>query len=310
MTAQKLKIGFIKLGLKTYFKSGKESNQGSNHELVDVFHIFQDHGHECYMISKSDTEEYQDDGGNVFDWIFVFNGFAPKTLADTNMNMMKQPIEMIKKINKFEGKVAYFWTDVRYDPKKLPITKKMTILSQEPEHYAHLEKLVMYHKSFRLPRIKEIDFGILMNWTEPKRAKNAIMVCNELKQYDPIIIGDWKKKLNEFLTHDVKSTDVLNILDNIKFSWNQTTNPKWVSQKFWEMIMSNVICFHFDSDSDGLVIPAELKVFSADNVRSFIEKYQNEDDYVKILNWQKSLILKEYFDGSFMYKTILSRLQS
>src|SRR3990167_5358852 len=148
-----MKIGFIKLGLKTYFKDGKNSPQGSNHELVSIFEIFTNKGHDCYMISNSDDEYFYKPVkymNNTFDYIFVFNGFAPKTLAKTNMNMLKQPIEMMKIVNKFKGPWAYFWTDVRYNPDNLPITNKnRIILSQEPVHYGHLDKLILYKKKIR-----------------------------------------------------------------------------------------------------------------------------------------------------------------
>lgn len=307
-----MRIGFIKLGLKTYFKTTNKTKQGSGHELPTVWDIFEKKGHHCNMISGSDSPEKQFEGTNLFlfDYLFVFNGFAPKTLDDTNMNMLKQPLAMMKIINSFKGKVVYFWTDPRYDPKLLPITKEMIVLSQEPEYYSHLDKLILYKKEIRPLIHKDIEFAILMNWTERKRANNAITICNVLKKYDPIIIGDWKKKLNEFISHEVVSSDVQSLLDQVKYSWNQTVKLDWISQKFWEMILSNVICFHYNSDMNKLVIPDWLRVNKTEEIKSTIEITDaNILSYQGTLMMQKALIVPEYLDGSFIYNQIIAKIQ-
>jgi hypothetical protein len=298
---KKLKIGFLKLGLKTYFLKNP-GNQGSNHELVSVFKMFQERGHKCFMISNSDlypSIPYTD----ILDYIFVFNGFAPKTLEHTNMNMMKQPIEMIKIINAFHGTFVYFWTDPRYNPDNLPITNKNRIvLSQEPAYYSHLDKIILYGKKNRKKRLKYREFKVIMNNTKGERWNNALKV---IKENNGEIIGDHKdKKTNSAIGFN----NLQSYLDSVKYSWNQTKDSTWTSQKFWEMILSNVICFHYNSDTERLIIPNWLRIDDIKLIPSSIESLKDKEVYKGILRNQKKLILPEYLNGDFIYKIILKKL--
>ena len=301
-----MKIGFIKLGLKTYFKKNG-SGQGSNHELVDIFNIFKNKGHECFMISGSDKYECYVDIKNL-DYIFVFNGFLPTTL-DAKINMMKQPTDMYKILNGYDVPYIYFWTDVRYDIKNIKVVRQPNIiLSQEQENYGHLDKLILYKKKKKLLDKKTNKFGIVMNDTEPKRSKEVLKTLGWLGYGE--IKGKWKNK-NKWLTGELKEEEVNDYLASTKYSYNLATNHEWVSQKFWEMLLNNVICFYKNYDKNNLIIPKNDYRLVRDeiDVEEKIEELdKNVNLYLDFIKKQQNDLKEEYFNGNFIYNLIIKKL--
>lgn len=309
----KLNIGFIKFGLKTYFEEGKNSPQGSNHELVSVWEIMKERGHTCHMISVNDSYPVLKTEFDNLDIIFVFNGPMSNSPSAHKVVMMNNYfLPFVKILNETKVPYIYFRTDPRnlYDIMSNPLIKHKpkAQLTQEPENYGHLDKLILYKKKLRSLKTKDIPFAILMNETNGLRAKNAVKICKALEEYDPVIIGNWKND-NNYVSHPIDSNQLQSFLDQVKYSWNQTVKSNWINQKFWEMILSNVVCLHFNSDSNSLVIPNWLKVDDESMIKSSIELMEKDrQKYDKILNMQKKLIKKEYIDGSLIYETIMSKI--
>lgn len=310
-----MRIGFIKLGLKTYFKSSG-SGEGSNHELVDVFHIFEERGHTCFMLSNNDIDNQWKSNidHEEFDWIFVFNGLIPNKWDNTAF-IMKTSLESLKLLRDHKDiPYAYFWTDPRYDISKNPIFKEIppkVILSQEPKNYAHLDKLILYRKNKPLPFEKNIFFSILMNDTgETVRRKAVNDVINWLHQekYKLRILGNWKKEGYEGIPEE----EVIDYLSRVRYSFNCGKKKDWVSQKYWEMILAGVICFYTNYDSDNLLISPKdnRRVKDGIDVVDRIKMFENDDMiFAEQLYYQHVILKKEYFTGDFVYSKIMEKLK-
>jgi hypothetical protein len=68
--------------------------------------------------------------------------------------------------------------------------------------------------------------------------------------------------------------------------------------------MSNVVCFHFNSDVQNLAIPRFLKVDSVEQIKKIIEG----NEYEELLRQQKLHVKPEYLDGSLIYNTIINKI--
>jgi hypothetical protein len=310
-----MKIGFIKFGLKTYFNKDGNSNQGSNHELVDVFRIFEERDHECIMLSNNDIDEnWLENQNQDFDYIFVFNGLTTNNFS-SKMNMFQGSIESMKFLDSISGNIpwVYFWTDPRYDLEKNVLFKKFPpslILSQEPEHYGHLDKLILYKKE--VPKLinKDIKFGILMNETgEIVRRKALFDVINWLKTekipYE--IKGKWSP-----IASPIAESEVQPYLNRVKYSFNVGKDKNWVSQKYWEMILSGVICFYNNYDDHALLLStgSPLRVVDGIDVVNNVKKFEERDHlYSSGIILQESQIKTTYLDGSFIYGVIMEKLK-
>lgn len=305
-----MNIGFLKFGLKTYFEKDG-TGQGSNHELVDVFNIFKERGHNCQMLSFNDKYDVVSTEG--LDWIFAFNGFLPNTL-ETQMNMLKQPIEMFKLLNSCSVPYAYFWTDKRYDIRDIEVVRQpAVILSQEKENYAHLDKLILYNKKIREVEDKDIEFAILMNNTEPKRSKKLLTFVNWLKDFQDVkVIGDWKKQEDKSIfTGSIAESEVDNYLSRVKFSFNIATNVFWTSQKYYEMLLNNVVCFYHHYDMDNIIMKDDdfRRVYDEINLDDKLTLIKKDIDlYNTILKNQRLELKPEFFDGSLVYNTIMDKI--
>lgn len=304
-----MRIGFAKLGLKTYFNESKSKCEGYNHELLDVFDMFEKRGHECVMLSVSDKHEIY--RGTDLDCIFLFNGPLPKLESGRKYMLFKNyAFPIIDYINSNNIPYVYFWTDYRYDIRENKLIRKPSIiLSQEKENYGHLEKLILYGKSKQELVEKDIKLGILMNETEPKRSKEVLKALNWLEYGE--IRGKWKNS-NKFLKESINENELNNYLSRVKYSYNLATNKKWVSQKYWEMILNNVVCFYKDYDEDKLCLSEHidgLRVIDAIDLGEKIDKLENnEEEYKATIELQQNLLEEQYFNGDFMYRFILDKL--
>jgi len=300
-----MKIGFFKMGLKTYFEKDKSKAEGFNHELCDIFDIFEKQGHECVMLSVSD--KYKKYEGTDLDYIFLFNGPTPTTESGRKMMMFKNySFPIIDFINSNNIPYVYFWTDCRYDIRenKLFNRQPQLILSQESEHYGHLDKLCLYKKELKPYQDKTIKLGILLNDTDKRRSKSVLANLKWLNYGE--LRGKWKET-NRFLKESINEKELDSYLSSVKYSYNEAVNPNWVSQKYWEMILNNVICFYRHYDKDNLLIT--IKVNDEIDLEESINKYEDdENDYIKQLASQLCLIRDEYLDGSFIYKFIIEKL--
>jgi len=307
-----MKLGFIKLGLKTYFEKNG-SGEGSNHELVDTFHIFQERGHECHMLSNNDLTPMMKIG--KYDWIFVFNGLAP-TKWETNMNMFKGSLDSFKYLKEHKDiPYAYFWTDPRYDIKDNPIFKEIppkVILSQEPENYSHLDKLILYKKDRPLPFEKNIFFSILMNDTKETVRRKALDDCLNWLSDEGIpfdVRGYWPKYPARI---PLKEEEVMPYLARVKYSFNCGKNIDWVSQKYWEMVLNGVICFYTNYDYLGLVLAQNdtRRVKDGIDVVNYIKIIESDKSiYEAQLELMRKELKSEYFTGDFIYNQIINKLK-
>jgi hypothetical protein len=212
----------------------------------------------------------------------------------------------------------YFWTDPRkdYDIRNHEIYTDhppIAILSQEKEFYGHLDKLILYGKQLNneIPK-KPYTFSVLMNLTDTKRAKKLLSDLNWVKHYDPEIRGNWKKETNPFLKDKIPEDGVKQYLDSVKYSYNINKNPKWVSQKYWEMALSDVICFYANYDADNLIMPPNDSRRVIDGIDlldkiDFLEVHR--DEYLGWIKAQREQIRPEYLNGDFIYKIINEKLK-
>lgn len=305
-----MKIGFAKLGLKTYFdKNG--SGQGSNHELVSIFNKFKEKGHQCFMLTVSD--KYDKYEKNDLDFIFLFNGPLPTLESGRKLMMFKNySFPIIDFINSNNIPYIYFWTDMRYDITKNNLIRQPNIiLSQEKKNYGHLEKIILIGKNKKEIYNKDIKFGILMNSTSLKRDKSIMKFLNWLEFGE--IRGNWKNKDNKYLKEPLKENEVCNYLSKVKYTINITTNSNWINQKYYEYILNNVICFQYNSDLDNLVMDKnDFRVIKdeidLDEKIDLLEKDKNL--YNKIIKKQQDELKDEYFNGEFIYNFIINRIKN
>jgi len=298
------------MGLKTYFEESKSKSEGFNHELCDVFDIFQKHGHECVMLSVNDKYPIHEAG--ELDYIFVFNGPTPTQESGRKLNMFKRySFPIIDMINTTEIPYAFFWTDSRYGITNNKLFKRQpnVIFSQEKEYYGHLEKLILYKKERKELTDKKNKFGILMNETEPKRSKEVLAALEWLEYGE--IVGKWKTK-SPFVNGPILESELDNYLSNLKFSYNLATNQKWVSQKYYEMILNNVICFYKNYDEDELILNKDnyLKVRDGIDIEQKIEEIEANDElYKKMIEKQQEELKDDYFNGEFIYNFIINKIK-
>ena len=305
-----MKIGFAKLGLKTYFnKNG--SGQGSNHELVSIFNKFKEKGHECFMLTVSD--KYDKYVKNDLDFIFLFNGPLPTLESGRKLMMFKNySFPIIDFINSNNIPYIYFWTDIRYDIRDNNLIRQPNIiLSQEKEYYGHLEKIILIGKIKKEIYYKDIKFGVLMNSTSPKRDKSIMKFLNWLEFGE--IRGNWKNKYNKYLKEPLKENEVCDYLSKVKYTINITTNQNWINQKYYEYILNNVICFQYNSDLDNLVMDKnDFRVIKdeidLDEKIDLLEK--DENLYNKIIKKQQDELKEEYFNGEFIYNFIINKINN
>lgn len=305
-----MKIGFFKLGLKTYFEQDKSKTEGFNHELTDIFDIFQKKGHECVMLSVSD--KYKKYEGTDLDFIFLFNGPTPTTESGRKMMMFKNySFPIIDFINSNNIPYVYFWTDARYDIRINPLFKRYPnlILSQEKENYGHLEKLILYGKSKQELKEKDIKFGILMNETDKKRSQEVLKALSWLDYGE--LRGNWKTQ-SKFLKEPIQEKEVSNYLGRVKYSYNLAVNQNWVSQKYYEMILNNVICFYKNYDEKGLIIPRNIDIRRIKDEIDLEEKINflevQPTLYKSIIERQQEELKEEYFNGEFIYQFIINKI--
>lgn len=310
-----MKIGFIKIGLKTYFNGHGKSCQGSNHELTTLFELFEKNGHECHMVSASDKYEKYTDIENL-DWLFVFNG--PCTRYNPTSIMQKSSfVPFLEIINNTKIPYIYFHTDARIDydiiENKNFKRKPDIILSQEKENYGHLEKIILYNKELKEHK-KDITVGVVMNDTDKKRSREMLKWLNwlDVSNIKAEIKGKWKVE-NELNTGVLEEDKVNDYLSRVKYTLNLTVNPLWVNQKYYEYVLNDVICFQYRSDLDNLIMPENDYRRVIDEIE-FDEKIQELEDnpelYEKVLQKQKDEIKKEYLDGSFIYEFVLKKMES
>jgi len=303
-----MKIGFAKMGLKTYFNENKSKTEGFNHELCDIFDIFEKRGHECVMLTTSD--KYKKYEGADLDYIFLFNGPIPTLESGRKYLMFKNySFPIIDFINSNEIPYVYFWTDPRYDIRenKLLNRKPEIILSQEMANYGHLDKLILYKKERQQIKDKDIFLGILMNDTNPKRSREILKTLNWLEYGE--IIGNWKKP-NKFCKNAINENKVNDYLSRVKYSYNLATNQNWVSQKYWEMVLNNVICFYKNYDNNNLLLGNKDYRRVKDEI-DLQEKIENKDEelYEQIIKHQQLELKDDYFNGEFLYQFIIKKLE-
>jgi len=304
-----IKIGFIKFGLKTYFNSNGTS-QGSNHELVDIFNIFKERDYNCKMISVSDIEYNKDEEVDIY---FVFNGPITKyNLEGTEIfrNYTKPMVDILNNSNK---KWLYFWTDPRkeYDIRDNPniTNKNYIILSQEKQFYSHLEKIIMYNKK-PIQKQKENKLCIIMNDTNPKRTKECLKLNN--LNFDIEVYGKWKTE-NKNLKEKLEESEVIKKLSTSKYSWNMATNKKWVSQKYYEMLLSGTLCFFQHYDEDNLILDKDdfRRIEDWFDIDIKIDKLnKNPELYNSLIKKQNEELKEEYYNGDFIYNIIVKQIYS
>lgn len=315
-----MKIGFIKFGLTTKFEKEAKS-QGSNHELVDVFNIFKERGHECVMISGSD--KYGKGNPELIDEVdvvFAFNGPFPRKSQKLESVMKavmlaRYTMPYALKLKSSKTPYIYFWTDARpeYRIWEAPqfIKEPHNVLSQEPTYYAHLEKLICYHNPPIRKNNREKDVVVVMNDTAAKRSTKMLNILKWVSDFHKVdVIGNWKKDC-PYLKTSLNDNEVLDYISDYKYSIIIAKDPTWITQKFYEMAIAGVVTFYGDFDSYNLVLGEDSPLRFKDeyDLEEKISKFKSDNKlYERHLEDTQDLIKNEYINGDFMYKIIMSKI--
>jgi hypothetical protein len=163
-------------------------------------------------------------------------------------------------------------------------------------------------------KVKKCGFTIVLNEGKPSRYN----MLDEwiLKNFkDVAIYGAWehdKTKSDSRFVGSRQLEEIQNIMSNVKYTFIIPIKEGWVTSKYIEMIHAGVIpFFHPSYDMQyHLNVPSFLRPRTPDELLANI-KILEEDEVFRILlinELQDKFCKPEYYDGSFINKTIMTTI--
>jgi len=300
-----MNIGIIKFGLVIY-DYGKHY-QGGDREIIGLYDILSKE-HNVFIISaldkKSQMKKYN---GEKLDIIFAFNG--PWSKRNDQITILRNyTLPYIKFLNETTAPWVYIQSDNRkqYDssyPSELLVQPAFNIgmFTDSKKKYFDFDKVSIYNRPFNFNQEKEIQFGVIMNDTDIKRTKKLL---NALKWMNICglktdLKGKWN---NKYCSGVLSEEEVPEYLKKVKYTVNIAVEPLSTSQKIWEYIMNDVVCFCMDYDLQCNILPKDsyLRVKDEYELYNKIDELEkNKNKYNEILTLQRSM-LEEYKDGSYI----------
>ncbi len=216
---------------------------------------------------------------------------------------------VIETINNLECPWIYIQPDIRYDIKKISTEE----LKREPnkiitligdENYFGFDKIWMFNRKLKKEFNKEVKFGMMYNDTNNKKTKKILNIIKYLKSQG--INTDLKGKYKQIIPENsgvLKENEYYNFLEKIKYTINLASNKMQITPRIWDCFINNVVSFSEDFDKGYKVLEKDsylrvLDVFDLEQKINELEK--NNKKYQEIINYQRSLIKKEYINGKFI----------
>ena len=171
-----------------------------------------------------------------------------------------------------------------------------------------------YKEEFNLDR--KIPFMVILNEAKPSRYKLLKeWVLDDIQDVE--IYGKWEHEATETDTRfkgSVHLDDVMNKMNNVKFTFIIPIAKGWVTSKYIEMIHAGVIPFlHPTYDEQGhLPIPEFLRPKTPQELRARMERLlNNEEEYQTVIKGLRKLICTpEVYDGTFLNNKIMTAMDA
>lgn len=315
-----MKIGIIKFGL--VIRDFGYHNQGGDIEIINLIDVLSKE-HEVFIISKIDKKaRFKKHNEEKLDLMFVFNGPIAKK-DNHRLNLFKGNVEIIDFINDSDVPYIYIQSDNREycnhnyceDIKRAPI-HVIGMQNDEVRTYYDFDKLSIPNIPINFGQEKTIKFGVIMNDTDKKRNVKLIKALKWLEVYNIVgdVKGKWKDRHMLWCSGMLKEHEVGDYLKNVKYTVNIAVEPLATSQKIWEYIMNDVICFCLDYDMQYNILPKDsyLRVKDENELASKIEELEGSvQKYESMIQYQHELLRPEYIDGSYVlekYNKLINNL--
>lgn len=303
-------IGIIKFGAVINENSFK--NEGSNNEIINFIDIMSKEHNVFIVSSLTKNSRFNKYNGEKLDIIFAYNGIWSTTnttkFGGKTLNCFElYTYPSIEFINECQTPWVFFNSDVRYKlstPKELKRMPNYHIGLYEEGNmkYEHFDKIHCYKYKRNNGFEKNIEVGIIMNDTNRLRTdilKAFRTWCNSLSWN---IKGKFKEPIKDN-TGFLLENEVFDFLKNVKYTLLIASDYLSTTQKLWECIANDVICFLYRYDAQCNNINAGSFLRVKDEIE-FEEKVKllNNDDKLRneILEHQRSQLKESYIDGSFI----------
>lgn len=297
-------IGIIKFG--TVINENSFKNEGSNNEIINFIDIMSKENNVFIISNLNKNSRFKKYNGEKLDIIFAYNGIWSKNNT-TSLEMFKQNVPYFEFLNNSTIPWVFFNSDVRYkldtpnELKRMP-NYHIGIYEEGDMKYEHFDKIHCYNYKTNYNNAKEIEIGIIMNDTHNKRTAKLLKFIKWNDMYKWDVKGKYKKPLKEN-TGNMLENEIFDYLKKVKYTLLIASEPLSTTQKLWECIANDVICFLYDYDmqchninsSSFLRVKDEIEFEEKINLLNNDDKLRNE-----ILEHQRSQLKESYIDGSFI----------
>lgn len=316
-----MNIGIIKFG--SVINENSFKNEGSNNEIINFIDIMSKEYNVFIISSLAKNSRFKKYDGEVLDIIFAYNGIWSRTNSNKFGGKTLNCFEMytypsIEFINNSNIPWIFFNSDVRYkletpsELKKIP-NYHIGLYSNDKMHYEHFDKIHCYNYKTHYNYQKDIQIGIIMNDTNKKRTDKLRRFVNWNDMYKWDIKGKYKEPI-KYNTGTLLENEVGDYLKQVKYTLLIASEPLSTTQKLWECISKDVVCFLYDYDNQYNNISKDsfLRVKDEIDFETKIAICEKDENLVKLtLEHQRSLLKESYINGSFIlehYNNLINKI--
>jgi hypothetical protein len=308
-----MKIGFYKPFIKIYFLDQTEDYNATSYEVVNLFKIFEDHGHECKILSETDLDDeispLVGTLGETYNRIILFGG--PFILNNDNGLI-------IHKLRELTDRLDYMLTDMRCvppDEKFYKIFNNFYSQSTLPELFGQENKYggVAEFRTYKmeLPKItlkllQKKDVDIYFGGTERFRKEKYL----DYVMRPNVNMSGYTKSFgyanfNYRMTRPEYFEWLKRTKYSIVFADKQYEENNFITPRFYENVEFSVLNFvDKDWDRDEHVWPKDdfCRVKNYIDWMQKLEKIENDPAlYFQLLEKQRQIIKPEYVTGKYVY---------
>ena len=304
-------IGIIKFG--TVINENNFKNEGSNNEIINFIDIMSKKHNVFIVSSLAKNSRFKKYNGEKLDIIFAYNGIWSITntskFGGKALNCFERhTYPSIEFINNCDIPWVFFNSDIRYKlstPKELKRMPDYHIGLYEDGNmkYEHFDKIHCYnYKTNYCNYEKNIEIGIIMNDTHKLRTSALKTFITWCDNFNWNIKGKFKESI-KYNTGFLLENEVFDFLKNVKYTILIASEPNSTTQKLWECIANNVVCFlyGYDMQCNNININSFLRVKDEIDFEEKVNLLNNDNKLKnKILEHQRSQLKDSYIDGSFI----------
>lgn len=313
-----MNIGLIKFGLSLHEEKSSESNFGFWLEIKNLINLFESRGHNVYIISSiqkgSKLKQYTNE---KLDFIFVYNG--PIGIWNWNhdghktLNMLERYTgKYMKFLNQTNVPWVYLQPDSRYnlDKAKDLISKPKEIITLKNGWF---DKIYLLNRKTNFNHKKSIDLGLVYNDTNVKKTNQISKFINWIRDVSDFSVDLKGKFKNDMRCNSgiLKESEIYEYWQKVKYTVNMANESEQITPRMWDCFMNDTISFLYHYDEDYKVIPKDhfLRIIDEIDLEEKMQKLENDNNlYKEILQYQRSLIKKEYLNGDFVYNKLIKKI--